>query len=89
MYFRTKLPFLELDYTESVIVIGISHHSMDSQASKKEHLMKSGISMRSDGERQRMPRKSRSLRQACMQRSLAGQADRNAYQTGKIGSCNE
>jgi hypothetical protein len=23
--------------------IGISHHSMDSQASKKEHLMKSGI----------------------------------------------
>jgi hypothetical protein len=38
-----KLPFLELDYTASVIDIGISHHSMDNQQ-KKEHLMKRVIS---------------------------------------------
>jgi hypothetical protein len=42
MYFRTKLPFLKLDYTASATDIGISHHSMDNQQ-KKEHLMKSGI----------------------------------------------
>jgi hypothetical protein len=43
MYFRTKLPFLELDCTAiAKCRIGISHHSMDNQQ-KKEHLMKSGI----------------------------------------------
>jgi hypothetical protein len=42
--FHRKSPFLELDYTASAKCrIGISHHSMDNQASKKEHLMKSGI----------------------------------------------
>jgi hypothetical protein len=41
--FHIKLPFLELDYTVSAIDIGISDHSADSQAPKKEHLMKSGI----------------------------------------------
>jgi hypothetical protein len=35
MYFRTKLPFLELDYTASAIDIGISHRSMDNQAPKR------------------------------------------------------
>ncbi|MDR1542184.1 MAG: hypothetical protein LBU32_30245 [Clostridiales bacterium] len=43
--FHIKLPFLELDYTASAKCdFGISHHSMDNQAPKKEHLMKSGIS---------------------------------------------
>jgi hypothetical protein len=42
--FHIKLPFLVLDYTASAKCrIGISHHSMDNQAPKKEHLMKSGI----------------------------------------------
>jgi hypothetical protein len=43
MYFRTKLPFFELDYTASAKCRYQSHHSMDSQAPKKEHLMKSGV----------------------------------------------
>jgi hypothetical protein len=34
---------MELDYSASAIDIGISHHSMDSQAPKKE--MKSGIAL--------------------------------------------
>jgi hypothetical protein len=40
---------LELDYTASAKCrFGISHHSIDNQAPKKEHLMKSGISANTD-----------------------------------------
>jgi hypothetical protein len=35
--FHRKPPFLELDRTDGAIDIGISHHSMDNQAPKKEH----------------------------------------------------
>jgi hypothetical protein len=35
--------FLELDYTASAKCRYQSHHSMDNQATKKEHLMKTGI----------------------------------------------
>jgi hypothetical protein len=41
--FRTKLPFLKLDYTASAKCRYQSHHSMDSHTPKKEHLIKIGI----------------------------------------------
>jgi hypothetical protein len=41
--FHIKLPFLELYYTASAKCRYQSHHSMDSQAPKKEPLMKSSI----------------------------------------------
>jgi hypothetical protein len=41
--FHIELPFLELDYTASAKCRYQSHRSMDSQAPKKEHLMKSGL----------------------------------------------
>jgi hypothetical protein len=42
--FHIKLPFLSLVIQRVQNAdISISHHSMDNQAPKKEHLMKSGI----------------------------------------------
>jgi hypothetical protein len=47
MNFRTKLTFF-VDYTANAKCRYQSHHSVDSQAPKKEHLMKRGIARSED-----------------------------------------